>query len=79
MLSFSAEYFVFRLLSKNIMIKTYRTIIFPFVLYGCETWLVTMREERRLRVFENKLLKRIFVPKMDEVIAEWRKLCNEEQ
>jgi len=56
----------------------YRTIIFPVVLYGCETWLLTLREKCRLRVFENKLLS-IFGPKMDEVIVEWRMLCNEEQ
>jgi len=56
----------------------YRIIIFLVVLYGCETWLLTLREEHRLRVFENKLLRRIFGPKMDEVIGEWRKLHNEE-
>ena len=56
----------------------YRTIIFPVVLYGCETLLLTLREKCRLRVFENKLLS-IFGPKMDEVIVEWRMLCNEEQ
>ena len=56
----------------------YRTIILPVVLYGCETWLVTLREERRLRVFENRVLRRVFGPKRDEVIAEWRKLHNEE-
>jgi hypothetical protein len=47
-----------------------RTIIFPVVLYGCETWSLTLREERRLRVSENKLLRRIFGPKMDKVIGE---------
>ena len=67
------------LLSTNIKIKMYRTINFPVVLYGCETWSFILREEHRLRVFENKLLRRIFGPKMDEVIGEWRKLCNEEQ
>ena len=55
------------LLSKNLKIKIYRTIIMPHVLYGCETWLLTLREERRLRVFENRVLRRIFVPKTDEV------------
>jgi len=55
------------LLSKNLKIKLYRTIIMPVVLYGCETLSVTLREERRLRVFENRVLKRIFGPKGDEV------------
>ena len=64
------------LLSKNVRIKMYRTIILS-VLYGCETWSYTLREERRLCVFENRLL-RIFGPKRDEVIREWRKLHNEE-
>jgi hypothetical protein len=57
------------LLSKNIGIKIHRTIIFPVVLYGCETWSVTLREEHRLRVFENRVLRRIFGPKRDEVIG----------
>ena len=64
-------------LSKNINIKIYRTIILPVVLYGCETWSLTLREERRLRVFENRVLRRIFGPKRDEVTGEWRKLHNE--
>jgi hypothetical protein len=55
-------------------IKTYRTIILPAVLYGCETWSLTLREERRLRVFENRVLRRIFGPRRDEVTGEWRKL-----
>jgi len=59
------------LISKNLKIKIYRIIILPVVLYGCETWSLTLREERRLRVFEN-----IWV-KWDEVIREWRKLHNE--
>ena len=50
----------------------------PVVLYGCENWSLTLREERRLRVFESKVLRRIFGPKRDEVIGEWRKLRNEE-
>jgi len=66
------------LLSKNLKIKIYRTIILPVVLYGCETWSLTLREERRLRVFENRVLRRIFGPKRDEVTGEWRKLHNEE-
>ena len=61
----------FSLLPKNVKIKIYRIIILPVVLYGCETWSLTLREERRLRVFEN-----IWV-KWDEVIREWRKLHNE--
>jgi hypothetical protein len=60
----------FRLLSKNLKIRIYRTIIFPVVLYGCENWSMTLEEERRLRVFENRVLKRIFGPKRDEVTGE---------
>ena len=55
------------LLSKKLKIKIYRTIILPVVLYGCETWSLTLREERRLRVFENRVLRRVFGPKRDEV------------
>ena len=66
------------LLSKNIKIKIHRTIILPVVLYGCETWSLKLREEGRLRVFENRVLRRIFGPKRDEVTGEWRKLHNEE-
>jgi len=66
------------LLTKNLKIKIYRTIILPVVLYGCETWLLTLREERRLRVFENMVLRRVFGPMRDEVTGEWRKLHNEE-
>jgi len=56
----------------------YRTIILPVVLYGCETWSLTLREERRLRVYENRVLRRVFGPKTDEVTGEWRKLHNKE-
>ena len=66
------------LLSKNLKIKIYRTIILPVVLYGCETWSVTLREGHRLRVFENRVLRIISGPKRDEVTGEWRKLHNEE-
>ena len=66
-----------RLLSKNFKIKIYITIILPVVLYGCETWSMTLREERKLRVFENTVL-RIFGPMRDEVTEEWRRLLNEE-
>ena len=55
------------LLSKNLKIKIYRTVILPVVLYGCETWALTLRKEHRLRVFENRVLRRIFGPKRDEV------------
>jgi len=58
------------LLSKNLKIKIHRTLILPVVLYGCETWLLTLREEHRLRVFENGVLRRIFGPKRDEVAGE---------
>jgi len=65
------------LLSKNLNIKICTTIILPVALYGCETWPLTLREERRLRVFENRML-RIFGPKRDEVTGELRKLHNVE-
>ena len=60
------------LLSKNVNIKIYRTIILPFVLYGCGTWSFALRDECRLRVFENRVLRRILGPKRDEVTGEWR-------
>jgi hypothetical protein len=63
-----------RLLSNNLKIKIYRTIILPVVLYGCEAWSLTLREERRLRLFDNRVLRRVFGPKRDEVTGEWRKL-----
>ena len=68
----------YSLLSKNIEIKVYRNIILSFVLYGCETWSPTLGEERRPREFENRVLRRIFGPKKDEVTWEWRKLRNKE-
>jgi hypothetical protein len=67
-----------RLLSKNLKLRVYKTIILPVVLYGCEIWSLTLREEHRLRVFENRVLRRIFVPKKDEMTGEWRKLHNKE-
>ena len=67
-----------RLLSKNLKIKIYRTVILPVVLYGCETWSLTLREERKLMLFENMVLRRIFGPRRDEVTGEWRRLHNEE-
>jgi len=67
-----------RLLSRNIKIKTYRTIVLPIVLYGCETWSLTLWEEHSLRVFENRVLRRIFGSTRVEATGEWRKLHNEE-
>jgi len=67
-----------RVLSKNLNIKIYRTVILPVVLYGCETWSLTLREERKLTVFENRVLRRIFGPRRDEVTGEWRRLHNGE-
>jgi hypothetical protein len=60
-----------------VKIKIYKTIILPVVLYGCETWSLTLREEHRLRVFVNRVLGRIFGPKRDEVTGGWRKLHND--
>ena len=59
-------------------IPLYRTIILPVVLYGCDTWSLTLREERKLRVFENMVLRRIFGPSRDEITREWRRLYNVE-
>jgi hypothetical protein len=67
-----------RLLSKKLKIRIYKTVILPVVLYGCETWSLTLREDHRLRVFENRVLRRIFGPKRDEVTGEWRKLHNKD-
>jgi hypothetical protein len=67
-----------RLLSGNVKVKLCRAIILPVVLYGCETWSVTLREEHRLRVFENRVLRGILGPKRDEVTGEWRKLHSGE-
>ena len=64
--------------SKNWKIKIHRTIILPVVLYGCETWSLTLREERMLRAFEKRVLRRIFGSRRDKVTREWRKLHNEE-
>jgi hypothetical protein len=66
------------MLSKNLKIKIYKTIILPVVLYGCEIWSLTLREEHRLRVFENRVLRKISGPKRDEVIGGWRKLHDKE-
>jgi hypothetical protein len=72
------KFYSSNLRSKNIKIKVYRTTISPVVLYGWETWSLTLREEYRLRVFENKLQRRIFASKRDNVTGEWRKLHIEE-
>jgi hypothetical protein len=66
------------LLSKNLKIKTYRTVILPVVLCGYETWSLTLREERRPSVLENRVLRRIFGAKKNKVTGEWRRLRNEE-
>jgi hypothetical protein len=65
-------------LSRNVKVKVYKTIILSIVLYGYETWCLTLREERGLMVSENRVLRRIFGPKRDEVTGEWRKLHKEE-
>ena len=67
-----------RLLSKKLKVKTYKTIILPVVLYGYEALSLTLREEHRLRMFENKVLRKIFGVKKDEITEEWRKLQNAE-
>ena len=66
------------MLSKNLKIKVYRTIILSVVFYGCKSWSLTLKEEHGLRVFENRVLRRIFGPERDGVTGEWRKLHNEE-
>jgi hypothetical protein len=71
----SSEFFV---LSENLKIKIYKTVVLPVVLYGCETWCLTLREEHKLRVFENRVLRKIFGPKREEVAGGWRSLHNEE-
>ena len=67
-----------RLFSKKLKVKTYKTNIVPVVLYGCETWSLTLREEHRLRVFVNKVFRKIFGAKMDEITGQWRKYHNAE-
>jgi hypothetical protein len=66
------------LLSRSVKIKIYITTILPVVLYGCKTWSLTFRKEYRLRVFENRVLRRIFGSQRDEVTGEWRRLHNKE-
>jgi hypothetical protein len=67
-----------RLLSKNLKIRIYKILILPVVLYGCETWSLTLRVEHKLWVFENRVLRRIFEPKRDDVTGEWGKFRNKE-
>ena len=67
-----------QLLSKNIKLKIYKTLILPVILYGFDTWTLTLREETILQVFENKFLSKIFGPKRDDQIGEWRRLHNGE-
>jgi hypothetical protein len=62
----------------DLYVGIYKTIMLPVVLYWCQTWSLTLREEHRLRVFENRVLRRIFGPKRDEVTREWRTLHNKE-
>jgi hypothetical protein len=64
-------------LSKNVKIRIYKTIILPVVLYGCQTWTLTLREEHILRVFENRVVRKLFGQKRDEVVGSRRKLHNE--
>jgi hypothetical protein len=66
------------LLSKNVKVRIYKTIILPVVLYGCETWSLTVKGEHKLRVFESRVLRRIFGPKRDGVMGGWSKLHNKE-
>ena len=76
MLSFGAEYFVFQFAVQKYKFKIYRTVVLPVVLYACETWSLTFREERRLRLFENRVLREVFRSKRDEVTGQWRKLYD---
>jgi hypothetical protein len=68
----SGKTFIFSFTAKNAKLRIYKTIILPVVLYGCETWTLTLREERRQRVPENRVLRRIFGPKRNEMIAGWK-------
>jgi hypothetical protein len=66
------------LLSKNIKITIYRTVILPVVLYGCEAWFLILRDGRRLRVFENRVLRRTFGPRRDEMTRGWRRIRHKQ-
>jgi len=76
LITFGAESFVFQVAIQILKTKIYRNIILPVILYGRETWSLTLRE-RKLRVFENMVLRRIFGPRSDEVTGEWRRMHNE--
>ena len=76
--NYSLKKILSHLLSKKLKVNTYKTIILPVVLYGCETWSLTLRDEHRLRVFKNKVLRRIFGAKRDGITGEWRKVHNSE-
>jgi len=78
LLSFGAEPVVFQVAIQKLK-DQYRIIILPVVLYGCKAWSLTLREERKLKVLENMVLRRIFGPRKDEVMGEWRRLHNEER
>jgi hypothetical protein len=78
MLPFGSEPFVLSPAVKHLKVRIYKTEILPVVLFGCETWSLTGREEHKLKVFENRVLRRIFGPKRDGVTEGWRKLHNEE-
>jgi hypothetical protein len=78
LLEFCPNPSVFSSAIENPEIRISKTIILPVVLYGCETWSLSLREEHRLRIFENRMLRRMFGPKKDEVFGGWRKLLNEE-
>jgi hypothetical protein len=73
----SKFFFSSRLISRNLKVNIYKTVILPVVLYGCETWSLTLREEHRMRVFENRVLRRIFGPKREED-GLWRYMRNDE-
>jgi len=76
LLPFNPESFIFQFAIKSVEIKTYKTIILPFVVYGCETWSLSLWDEHGLRVFENEVPRKIFGPKRKEVTGGWRKLRN---
>jgi hypothetical protein len=78
LLRFVSEFLCCRLLSPNMKIEIQEFIILPVVLHACETWSLTLKKERRLRVLENSLVRNIFVPKREAVTGRWRKLHNEE-
>jgi hypothetical protein len=77
LLSFGEESFVLQFATQNFK-DIYRTIRLPVVLYGCETWSLTLKEERKLTVIENRVLRIIFGPKGDEITVDWQTLHNEE-